>query len=211
MSTKPKIPFTLIPPNLTFGACCGRDQGETQDSSLLPWVQRVFYVLVAILAGMILGGLLLWWWLDRHSSQEETHKDDAFRHPTKVRLPVKVETARPDPPTLTEFVEAPTAPRAPIQRAKDDAEPEPACPDELSRVRGIGPKIADLLQSSGIRTYKQLAATDVNRLRDLLAGEGLAGLFDPTSWPEQARLAAEGEWGVLKALQEELRDGQSSR
>ena len=40
-----------------------------------------------------------------------------------------------------------------------------------------------------------------------LCFQGLAGLADPTSWPEQARLAAEGEWGALKALQAELRGG----
>jgi DNA-directed RNA polymerase subunit beta' len=79
-------------------------------------------------------------------------------------------------------------------------------PDDLAIVEGIGPKIASLFQAAGINTFAQLAATDVERLRQILRAADIR-IADPTTWPEQARLAAAGEWDKLKALQEQLRGG----
>jgi predicted flap endonuclease-1-like 5' DNA nuclease len=80
-------------------------------------------------------------------------------------------------------------------------------PDNLQRIEGIGPKISKLLQNAGIMTFSQLAATPVNRLRQILADADLSALADPTTWPEQAKLAAEGDWAGLEALQDELKGG----
>ena len=54
-----------------------------------------------------------------------------------------------------------------------------------------------------------LADTDVNRLRQILeeADPRLLRLADPTTWPEQAGLAAEGQLEALQALQDELKGG----
>ncbi len=79
--------------------------------------------------------------------------------------------------------------------------------DDLTRIEGIGPKIAELLRKAGITTYAQLAETDVERLRQILDEARLLQIADPGTWPEQARLAAEGRWEELKALQDELKGG----
>jgi predicted flap endonuclease-1-like 5' DNA nuclease len=89
-----------------------------------------------------------------------------------------------------------------------EVEPGPPerTPDDLTIIEGIGPKIAAILQSAGIRTFDQLAATDVSRIREILDQDGLR-LADPGSWGEQARLAAAGDQAGLKALQDRLNAG----
>ena len=82
--------------------------------------------------------------------------------------------------------------------------------DDLTRIEGIGPQIETLLRSAGIASYAALAATPVERLSEILhaAGERFR-VHDPASWPEQARLAADGEWTILARLQDELRGGRT--
>lgn len=81
--------------------------------------------------------------------------------------------------------------------------------DDLKIIEGIGPKIADVLKSAGIRTFAQLAETDPNVITKILeeADPRLARLGNPATWPEQARLAAAGDQSGLTALQESLKGG----
>jgi predicted flap endonuclease-1-like 5' DNA nuclease len=81
-----------------------------------------------------------------------------------------------------------------------------ANPDDLTRLEGIGPKMQSLLRETKIYTYQQLAAADVDQLQQMVRDAGLA-MTDPSSWPEQAKLAAEAKWDELQALQDELKGG----
>jgi len=85
-------------------------------------------------------------------------------------------------------------------------------PDDLKIIEGIGPKIADLLSQNGITTFAELAATPASNLREMLlaAGQRFA-VSDPTTWPDQARLAAAGEMDALKALQSQLKGGRKAK
>lgn len=66
-----------------------------------------------------------------------------------------------------------------------------APPDDLTRLNGIGPKVASLLQASGIHTYTQLAQTPISQLQAILEQAGARyRLIDPTTWPEQAAALA---------------------
>lgn len=78
-------------------------------------------------------------------------------------------------------------------------------PDDLKRIEGIGPKISGALQAAGVGTYAQLAEADVARLRQILTEAGIRAT--PITWPEQAKLAAAGQWDDLQALQDELQGG----
>jgi len=82
--------------------------------------------------------------------------------------------------------------------------------DDLTRIEGIGPQIESLLRKAGIDSYAALAGTTVERLSEILqeAGERFR-VHDPASWPEQARLAADGEWTILARLQDDLRGGRA--
>lgn len=79
--------------------------------------------------------------------------------------------------------------------------------DDLTRIEGIGPKISGLLQAAGISTFAELAGASVGRLQEIIAEAGLTALADPRTWPEQASLAAQGQWERLEALQAELKGG----
>ena len=85
--------------------------------------------------------------------------------------------------------------------------PVEAAPDDLKLIEGIGPKISSLLGAAGITTFAQLAEAEVGRLQQILEEADLAGLADPSTWPQQAKLAAQGAWEKLEALQEELKGG----
>jgi len=72
-------------------------------------------------------------------------------------------------------------------------------------VEGIGPKIAELLRARGLGTFGALAQTSPGTLREILDDSGPAyRIADPSTWPEQARLAADGRWDELKSLQDTL-------
>jgi len=64
---------------------------------------------------------------------------------------------------------------------------EPRMADDLTLIKGIGLKSASVLNSAGISTFAQLAATPEGQLRDILLSANLR-LVDPTGWPQQAGL-----------------------
>ncbi|HOW10466.1 MAG TPA: hypothetical protein PLX08_11765 [Bacteroidales bacterium] len=80
--------------------------------------------------------------------------------------------------------------------------------DDLKIVEGIGPKIEELFHAAGIRTWRALAATSVERCRQILdeAGERYR-IHKPDTWPKQCELAALGKWNELKEWQETLTGG----
>lgn len=81
-------------------------------------------------------------------------------------------------------------------------------PNDLKIVEGIGPKIEGLLKEGGINTWSDLAAADTDRIQEILDAAGPRyKLAVPRTWPQQASLAAEGNWSALKALQDELQAG----
>jgi len=80
--------------------------------------------------------------------------------------------------------------------------------DDLTKIEGIGPKVAELLNNSKITTYKQLAETQVDAIKEVLtAAGGIMANMNPSTWPDQAQLAASGEWDKLKQWQDELDGG----
>ena len=80
--------------------------------------------------------------------------------------------------------------------------------DDLTKIEGIGPKVAELLNNSGITTYKKLAETQADAIKEVLtAAGGIMANMNPSTWPDQAQLAASGEWDKLKQWQDELDGG----
>lgn len=87
------------------------------------------------------------------------------------------------------------------------AEADPGEPDDLKRIEGIGPKISRILNEAGIYTFAQLATRSADTLQQILTDAGISRISDPTTWPEQARYAAEGDWDGLQTLQDNLKGG----
>lgn len=80
--------------------------------------------------------------------------------------------------------------------------------DDLTKIEGIGPKIAGLLNARNIYSFHQLSQTDPNDIKGILNDAGSRyQMHDPGSWPRQATLAASGQWDELKILQDELDGG----
>jgi large subunit ribosomal protein L17 len=121
--------------------------------------------------------LVVAWRLIANRSREEFHVDHPAEHETRM-----------------------------VSEASIQAPAAPAQVDDLAIIEGIGPKISSLLQSAGISTFAQLAETDLSQLQEILRNANLR-IADPTTWPEQARLAAGGNWDDLNALQGRLRAG----
>jgi len=119
--------------------------------------------------------------------------------PAMPATPVMPPAPTYEPPTRAAMPEVPLM-----------TEPEPAFmePDDLKRIEGIGPRIAGILNAAGITTFEELSLTTVERLREILTAAELRGSFgDPTTWPEQARLAAAGLWDDLQQMQDNLKGG----
>lgn len=114
--------------------------------------------------------------------------------PPRAQRPVEY-SERPvrysEPPVT--YSEPPAKPAKPAGR-----------PDDLRRIEGIGPKTSSVLMEAGITTFSQLADTDVEDLRAILKAGGLDDLVDPSSWPEQARLAEAGDWEAFQKLKDDL-------
>jgi len=102
---------------------------------------------------------------------------------------------------------------APAAPAVESAAPAPAPqadakPDKLTKVEGIGPKVNGLLNAAGIMTFADLAGTSADRIKEILAEAGSRyQMMDPTTWAQQAQLAADGKWDELDVLQDELDGG----
>lgn len=80
--------------------------------------------------------------------------------------------------------------------------------DDLKKIEGIGPKIAQILQGNGILTFEDLGKAKITSLRKFLADAGPRyKMHEPKTWPKQAKLAAKGEWEKLAKLQDELKGG----
>lgn len=80
-----------------------------------------------------------------------------------------------------------------------------AAADDLKKIEGIGPKIDSILADAGITTFAQLAATTVDKLKEILTDK--VNIAHPDTWPEQAALAAAGKWDELNTLQDALQGG----
>ena len=79
-------------------------------------------------------------------------------------------------------------------------------PDDLTKIEGIGKKIAELLIAENITTFAALANSNIKTLRNILNAAGNRfKIYDPATWAKQAKLAADGKWDVLKTLQKELK------
>lgn len=93
---------------------------------------------------------------------------------------------------------------------KKESKKEGAKPDDLKKIEGIGPKIAELLNAAGINSFEELSNAEAEKIKEILAEAGNRyKMHDPTTWPQQAGLAAQGEWEELKTLQDELKGGKA--
>ncbi len=142
-------------------------------------------------------------------AKEEAKKEEA---------PAKVEKA-PAKEAAPAKESAPAKKSAPKKEAKAEKAPATKKPavkkapakkaeaDDLKKIEGIGPKIAEVLGEAGVTTYKGLAGMDRDAIKAILDTVSTLKSKEPKTWPQQAALAADGKWDELKVLQDELMGG----
>lgn len=112
------------------------------------------------------------------------------------RTPLKAKAKAPSKPKVSKTTKK--APAKKVTRRKDD----------LKKIEGIGPKIAQLLIDSNITTFNKLSKTKFEKLKKILSEAGSRyKMHDPGTWAEQAALAAKGDWDKLKTFQDFLKGG----
>ncbi|MEZ4817301.1 MAG: 50S ribosomal protein L21 [Flavobacteriaceae bacterium] len=109
----------------------------------------------------------------------------------KKSAPAKKETPKVEEPKVE-------AKAAPVKKTAVKA-------DDLKKIEGIGPKIAETLMAAGIATYADLAKAKSAKIAEIIAD--VRGNHVTDTWPQQAQLAADGKWDELKELQDKLDGG----
>ncbi|MBI5931486.1 MAG: hypothetical protein HY862_19420 [Chloroflexi bacterium] len=120
--------------------------------------------------GLFISGLgislVVGWWL----SQQERHAKRTGS-PAPDVTEATIEPAIVLPPEAFEGVIEPVQPKGKIELKPDKAETKREA-DDLTIIKGIGPKKAEALASIGITTFDGLGTADANELKDKLAGIG---------------------------------------
>jgi large subunit ribosomal protein L27 len=81
--------------------------------------------------------------------------------------------------------EAPKAEAAPVVEEAPKAE---AKGDNLTKLDGVGPKLAEILNVAGLNTYADVAGTSVEKFKEILEAAGSRyASKDPQPWIEQAK------------------------
>jgi predicted flap endonuclease-1-like 5' DNA nuclease len=115
--------------------------------------------------------------------------------PVKAVEPVKAAVAAPAV-TLIDLAAAKAAGFA-LKNAND-----------LTVIEGIGPKINELFNNAGLKTFAQVATATVPQMRKILDDGGSRfRIANPSTWAQQAALCAANKWTELKKLQDELSGG----
>jgi len=152
------------------------------------------------------------------STAEQTHnQSDALTQPQEPVPPPLPDTdseqraaARELEPSQDIVVEGETEAtaqeREPSEDIETESEAEAPAPDDLIRIEGIGPKISTIVAAAGITSFAELASQEIVRLEAILDEAGIH-TANPSTWPEQAALAAQGKWEELKELQDRIKNG----
>jgi large subunit ribosomal protein L21 len=129
-------------------------------------------------------------------------KIDRFKYRPKKRIRVRGGHRQQYTRLMVDYIGKPDEER------QAEATVEKAKADDLTKIEGIGPKVAKVLNAAGISTYEDLSNAKVEDLQKILSNAGLK-MMDPATWPEQAKLAADGDWDTLKKLQDKLSGGRN--
>ena len=138
-----------------------------------------------------------------------SHNSVAVLDVVEIKAPVKAKTATKKSKTVkAKVVAKKKAVTKTVEPKAKVAKKATVKADDLTKIEGIGPKIAGLLKVDGIKTFADLDKAKQAKLKAVLAAAGPRfKMHKPTSWPKQAKLAAAGKWAELTKLQEELDGG----
>jgi predicted flap endonuclease-1-like 5' DNA nuclease len=157
-----------------------------------------------VIAALLALTLVAWWHFvaSRRTKVEIEHKDDpgaaAKRNQALIDAPpaaaIDAEIPPPTPQALAGVGEAVAAAAAPVPIDLPDGE------DDLSQIKGIGPKLVEQLRALGVTRFAQIAAWDDAEVDRIDAQLGrFQGRIRRDDWPAQARLLGAGDTSGYEA------------
>ena len=135
-------------------------------------------------------------------------KIDRFKYRPKKRIRVRGGHRQQYTRLLIDFIGRPDEKRTLAGEAEARSKKTVEA-DDLTKIEGIGPKVAAILSEAGIATFEALSSARVEDIEKILTDAGLQ-MMDATTWPQQAKLAAQGDWDALKKLQDKLSGGRKA-
>jgi large subunit ribosomal protein L21 len=118
------------------------------------------------------------------------------------------EIAKASAPVVSAPVAAAAAGVAPAKKSSKVRGKKRDGSDDLEIIEGVGPKIAELLRADGFGTFDAVAKATGEQLQAVLdKGGSKFNMAKPATWPEQAALAAKGDWDAFDKLTQELVGG----
>lgn len=176
----------------------------------------MIYLLASLWLPVLLSGLLgfiigAWIWRDasRHDAGEELDYAAASA-PIIPPAPPAIEpesVVDPEPALESEPEAEPepesTSPPEPVAVAEPEPTPEPVQPpspfmaapngepDTLTLIKGVGPKLSDMLNELGVFHFSQIAEWDANQVAEVDSQLGaFKGRVSRDRWVDQARMLA---------------------
>lgn len=164
-----------------------------------------------VLAAVLVAALLVAWWLFGRATsapRKREYKPDvldegvgpATRNQALIDAPpaAQIITPLPGAGILGGIAEAVAVGAQDVVEEAQAAEADDG--DDLSRIKGLGPKLQALLPTLGISTYAQIASMSDADLDTLDAKLGaFAGRPRKDNWVEQARYLAGGDTAAYEA------------
>lgn len=143
------------------------------------------------------------------AKKEKAPKKEAKTETAPKPTPETVETKAPPVVAKATEVEVDVeATKEAVKKEKKVAKTKGDAADDLTKIEGVGPKAAEALANAGMDSFAKLAKGDAEKIKEVLteASSRMAHL-DPTSWPKQAKMAADGKWDELKEWQDNVKGG----
>ncbi|MEM9326065.1 MAG: hypothetical protein AAGA85_10430 [Bacteroidota bacterium] len=183
------------------------------------FAEDLLFILFVLIVAAILGFLLAWFLRQRRIRQLEGELSRCRQSVRDAEQTVTTSTpAAPSavPSSPTPVDPAPRATSAVAPASSFDASVAKGImgkrikDDDLTLVEGIGPKISGLLKADGCSTWRALSNRTPAQIQVVLdrAGKDYQ-IHNPATWPQQAQLAADGDWEGLKRMQAGLKGGRA--
>jgi predicted flap endonuclease-1-like 5' DNA nuclease len=165
-----------------------------------------------VLSVALLVALLVAWWIFRRGSKgaQRSYRPDVL---DEGAAPAQRNQALIDAPPAADLVPPPAsvtmagvgeivsvAAQEEVAAASAAVSTSPASGDDLTRIKGLGPKLAALLGPLGVTSFAQIAEWDDAEIDRIDAQLGaFAGRIRRDNWVEQAKLLASGDTAAYEA------------
>jgi predicted flap endonuclease-1-like 5' DNA nuclease len=147
-------------------------------------------IIPMVVIGLLVLGLLVWLLRGTRRTRVEFTPADSNAPAQRNQALIDAPPAAVPPPVLAETgVVVPPVPIASV-----------AGGDDLTRIKGVGPQLADQLRALGVTSFAQVAAWDDSEIDRIDAQLGrFQGRIRRDDWPAQARFLANGDTAGYEA------------